>query len=141
MEPPDMRFEMIGATDERIIQLLDGLIARELLVRAALDGGASLTPALDAELKFGHKQNMADIIENMELDRFFSDDLSASERQSAVSDAVWEQFEHVATRDRIPRYVQTYVSDILRREASWRVSDKGVAAALEQAEFLMESRP
>ena len=140
MEPPDMRYDMQTEPDDYVRFQLEQLILRELVTRAAVDAGATLTPALDAELRFGHKQNMADVVENMQLDRFIDPGASESENRRNVEAAVRDQFVQTASGQRIPRFVPTYLSDKLRREASWRVSTRGIAAVVEIVTGLKEGQ-
>ena len=131
MEPPDLRRRLQTEPDDFIRFQLDEFMARELVVLAALDAGVTLTPDLNAELRFGHKQNMSNVTENMQLDRFLDADASTSERRASVRAAVHDHFLQIASQERIPRYVPTYLSDVLRDEGSWRVSDRGVTAVVE----------
>jgi len=140
MEPPEMRNDMQTEADGYVRFQLEQLILRELVTQAARDAGITLTPALDAELRFGHKQNMADVIENMQLDRFIDPEASETEIRRSVEAAVRDQFVQTASGQRIPRFVPTYLSDKLRRDASWRVSNRGVTAVVELVGKLKEAQ-
>ncbi len=131
MEPPDWRNDMQTGADDRVRFQLEQVILRELVTQAARDAGATLTPALDAELRFGHKQNVADVVENMQLDRFIDPDASETEIRRIVEAAVRDHFVQFAGGQRIPRFVPTFLSDKLRRDASWRVSSRGVTAVVD----------
>jgi hypothetical protein len=140
MEPPDMRYDLRTKDDDYVRSQLEQLVQRELIIQAARDYGATLTPALDAELRFGHKQNVADVVENMQLDRFIDPEAPESELRRNVAAAVRDQFLQTAARERVPRFVPTYLSDRLRRDASWRVSDRGVAKVVELVTRMREEQ-
>ncbi len=139
MEPPNLRFDIRSGTEEFILEQLGVFLTRELTVQTALDAGVALTEAQDAELRFGHRQNLADVQENMQLDRFLDDEATGGQRRAQVEQAVREQFAAVARMERIPRFVPTYLSDVLRRESSWRVSDRGIQTVVQRATALREA--
>ncbi len=138
--PPQMQRRMEMAGDDQLTELAQGLTRNELLVRDAKEAGARLSDEDFAAYKEQLRGEIDNVRSTLQLDSALATAATAAERQQRVEQAVDGYILGLMSGQASGVVVPVFLAGVLRSEARWTVSDRGLDQALERAQLLrMES--
>ncbi len=138
--PTEVNTELIGATDERVREMLGRVVSRELLWRQADSAGFQLA---DSVLTLIRDQYLASLVSTWNALDLAPETLgaaapSAAERRQVAHDRIAEFIDTGPGRDGALPPVQPFLAVKLRREGDWALARSRLRPVIERALRLVE---
>lgn len=138
--PASMNHGMIDATDERVREMLEGIVSRELLWRQADSAGFQVTDSVLTWIRGRHRASLVRTWDALDLapETLGAAAPSAAERRQVAHDRIAEFIDTGPGRNGALPSVQPFLAVKLRREGDWALARSGLGPVIERALRLVE---